>query len=30
MPAVLSGDIDDIIEKLHEYERQLINDEPVA
>lgn len=30
MPAVLSGEIDDIIEKLHEYERQLINDEPVA
>ncbi len=28
MPAVLSGDIDDIIEKLHEYERQLINEEP--
>jgi peptide chain release factor 1 len=30
MPAVLAGDIDDIIEQLHEYERQLINDEPVA
>lgn len=30
MPAVLSGDIDDVIEKLHTYERQLINNEPVA
>lgn len=30
MPAVLNGDIDDIIEKLHAYERRLINDEPVA
>lgn len=30
IPAALAGDIDDIIEKLHEYERQLINDEPVA
>lgn len=28
MPAVLAGDIDDIIEQLHDYERQLINDEP--
>ena len=27
IPAALSGDIDDIIEKLHEYERQLINQE---
>lgn len=26
MPAVLNGDIDDIIEKLHEYERQLLNE----
>lgn len=30
IPAALSGDIDDLIEQLHEYERQLINDEPVA
>ncbi len=30
IPAALAGDIDDIIEKLHDYERQLINDEPVA
>jgi peptide chain release factor 1 len=30
IPAALNGEIDDIIEKLHEYERQLINDEPVA
>ncbi len=30
IPAALAGDIDDITEKLHEYERQLINDEPVA
>lgn len=30
IPAALAGDIDDLIEKLHEYERQLINDEPVA
>ena len=30
IPAALAGDIDDIIEQLHEYERQLINDEPVA
>lgn len=30
MPAVLAGDIDDIIDELHNYERQLINDEPVA
>jgi peptide chain release factor 1 len=30
IPAALNGDIDDIIEKLHDYERQLINDEPVA
>jgi peptide chain release factor 1 len=27
MPAVLNGDIDDIIEKLHAYERELINQE---
>jgi peptide chain release factor 1 len=27
IPAALSGDIDDIIEHLHEYERQLINQE---
>lgn len=27
MPAVLAGDIDDIIAQLHEYERQLINQE---
>lgn len=27
IPAALSGDIDDIIEKLHTYERELINDE---
>lgn len=26
MPAVLSGDIDDIIEQLHTYERELINE----
>lgn len=30
IPGALSGDIDDIIERLHEYERQLINDEPMA
>jgi peptide chain release factor 1 len=30
IPAALSGDIDDLIEQLHEYERQLINNEPVA
>ncbi len=30
MPAVLAGDIDDLIEQLHNYERQLINDEPLA
>jgi peptide chain release factor 1 len=30
IPAALAGDIDDIIEQLHEYERQLINNEPVA
>jgi peptide chain release factor 1 len=30
IPAALSGDIDDLIEQLHEYERQLINSEPVA
>ena len=30
IPAALAGDIDDIIEQLHEYERQLINDEPTA
>ena len=28
IPAALAGDIDDIIEQLHEYERQLINEEP--
>jgi len=27
IPAALSGDIDDLIEQLHEYERQLINQE---
>jgi len=27
IPAALNGDIDDLIERLHEYERQLINDE---
>lgn len=27
IPAALNGDIDDLIEKLHEYERQLINQE---
>ena len=27
IPAALAGDIDDLIEKLHEYERQLINQE---
>lgn len=27
IPAALSGDIDDIIEKLHAYERELINQE---
>lgn len=30
IPGALNGDIDDIIEKLHEYERQLQNDEPLA
>jgi peptide chain release factor 1 len=30
IPAALAGDIDDLIERLHEYERQLIQDEPVA
>jgi peptide chain release factor 1 len=30
IPGALNGEIDDIIERLHEYERQLINDEPVA
>ncbi len=30
IPAALNGDINDLIEGLHEYERQLINDEPVA
>jgi peptide chain release factor 1 len=30
IPGALNGEIDDIIEKLHDYERQLINDEPVA
>jgi peptide chain release factor 1 len=30
IPAALAGDIDDIIEQLHIYERQLINSEPVA
>jgi peptide chain release factor 1 len=29
IPAALNGDIDDLIEKLHEYERQLINEEPL-
>jgi peptide chain release factor 1 len=28
IPTALAGDIDDIIEQLHEYERQLINKEP--
>jgi peptide chain release factor 1 len=27
IPAALAGDIDDLIERLHEYERQLINQE---
>lgn len=27
IPAAMAGDIDDLIEKLHEYERQLINQE---
>ena len=27
IPAALSGDIDDLVEQLQEYERQLINDE---
>lgn len=27
IPAALSGDIDDLIERLHEYERQIINQE---
>lgn len=30
IPAALNGDIDDLIERLHEYERQLIHDEPLA
>jgi peptide chain release factor 1 len=30
IPAALAGDIDDLIERLHEYERQLISDEPLA
>ncbi|MBA3758501.1 peptide chain release factor 1 [Candidatus Saccharibacteria bacterium] len=30
IPGALNGDIDDLIERLHEYERQLINDEPLA
>lgn len=30
IPGALNGEIDDIIERLHEYERQLINNEPVA
>jgi peptide chain release factor 1 len=30
IPAALNGDIDDLIEKLHDYERQLIQDEPMA
>jgi peptide chain release factor 1 len=30
IPAALAGDIDDIIEQLHEYERQLINNEPIS
>lgn len=28
IPAALAGDIDDLIEQLHDYERQLINAEP--
>ncbi|MDB5185713.1 MAG: peptide chain release factor 1 [Candidatus Saccharibacteria bacterium] len=27
IPAALNGDIDDLIEQLHEYERQIINEE---
>ena len=27
IPVALSGDIDDIIEKLHTYERELLNQE---
>lgn len=27
IPAAMAGDIDDLIEQLHEYERQLINEE---
>lgn len=27
IPAAMNGDIDDLIERLHEYERQLINNE---
>ena len=30
IPGALNGDIDDLIEQLHEYERQLINSEPLA
>lgn len=30
IPAALTGDIDDLIEQLHEYERQLLHNEPVA
>lgn len=30
IPAALAGDIDDLIERLHDYERQLIQDEPLA
>jgi peptide chain release factor 1 len=30
IPGALNGEIDDMIEKLHEYERQLLNDEPMA
>jgi peptide chain release factor 1 len=30
IPAALAGDIDDLIERLHEYERQIIQDEPLA
>ena len=30
IPGALSGDIDDLIDQLHEYERQLIHDEPLA
>ena len=30
IPAALAGDIDDIIEQLHEYVRQLLNDDPAT